>query len=325
MNTIVAAEQFNTANGFTIQEAVSVQRGDFRSFFINVPANAQALKVNITGVNGLLFPVRLSPTGTPIFSDYNVVLNNSPWTTQKANPIPGVWEVTVFTSVFSSPDPATYTFAASILSNVDASPAAWTIDPANLGTTYSQDFTFTNLSGSFNGGAQGSDLGAAFSARPIIFPGAPQLYSVEVAAGSSSIFARINNASDSASDIDLYLYNCTGPSCVLAAASTSPTANELVSVPNPTPGTWIVYVDPFSVPSGSTQYDYVDLYASAAFGSASVADATAVHPYGTSWTRTASVTAISQPPAGRSLKGFVSVVSDGVFLKRVDIDLRNVH
>ena len=325
MNTIVAAEQFNTANGFTIQEAVSVQRGDFRSFFINVPANAQALKVNITGVNGLLLPVRLSPFGTPILSDYNVVLNNSPWTTQKNNPIPGVWEVNVFASAFSSVDFATFTFTASILSNVDVSPASWTIDPATLGTTYSQNFTFTNLSGSFDGRAQGSNLGAAFSTRPTIFQGAPQLYSVQVPAGSSSILARINNASDSAADIDLYLFNCTGPTCVLAAASTSPTANELVSVPNPTPGKWIVYVDPFSVPSGSTQYDYVDLYASAAFGSVSVADATAVHPYGTSWTRTATATAVSQPPAGRSLKGFVSVVSDGVFLKRVDVDLRNVH
>jgi hypothetical protein len=325
MNTIVAAEQFNTANGFTIQQAVSVQRGDFRSFFINVPANAQALKVNITGVNGVLLPVRLSPTGTPIFSDYNVVLDNSPWTTQRNNPIPGVWEVNVFASAFSSVDFATFTFTASILSNVDISPASWTVDPATLGTPYSQSFTFTNLSGSFNGRAQGSDLGAAFSAHPTIFQSAPQLYSVEVPAGSSSILSRINNASDSAADIDLYLYNCTGPTCVLAAASTSPTANELVSVPNPTPGKWIVYVDPFSVPTGSTQYDYVDLYANAAFGSVSVADATAVHPYGASWTRTATATAVSQPPAGRSLKGFVLVVGDGVVLKRVDVDLLNVH
>jgi Bacterial pre-peptidase C-terminal domain len=157
------------------------------------------------------------------------------------------------------------------------------------------------------------------------FKGAPQLYSVEVPAGSSSILARINYASDSAAVIDLYLFDCTGPSCVLAAARTSPTGNVLVSVPNPSPGRWIVYVDPFSVPSGSTQYDYVDLYASAAFGSVSVADATAVHPSGTSWTRTATATAVSQPPAGRSLKGFVSVVGDGVVLKRADVDLLNVH
>ena len=69
-------------------------------------------------------------------------------------------------------------------------------------------------------------------------------------------------------------------------------------------------VDGFAVPAGSTQYDYVDVFTNAAFGSVSVTDANALRPAGASWTVPGSVTANAAPAAGRVLLGNVQVRTD---------------
>jgi hypothetical protein len=70
-------------------------------------------------------------------------------------------------------------------------------------------------------------------------------------------------------------------------------------------------VDGFAVPSGSTTYNYVDIFANAALGSVSVTDANAPHPGGSSWTAPGSVTAGAIPETGRVLLGAVNVMTDG--------------
>lgn len=324
LNTIIASERFSAAGGYQIQHSVGIQRGDNHSFFLKAPANALGLKLTITGLDGVVRPARYFPTGLPFFSDLNGLLNNTSWTRVVQGP--GVWEISVFTSTDSAVDPATYTFTASMLGPLNITPSSWVIDPANVGTSYTQAFTFTNVFGPFNGRATGSILGAAFSERPTLNAGGSQLaYEVQVPAGSSSIFARINNASDPNADVDLYLFDCTGSTCVLAARSVSPTANELVARSNPTPGKWLVIVDPFRVPAGSTQLDYVDLYANLSYGTVSVPDSTTLRPNGAFWTRTATATALTTPPAGRSFKGFVGVIGEGIQFNAVDVDLKHVQ
>jgi hypothetical protein len=71
-----------------------------------------------------------------------------------------------------------------------------------------------------------------------------------------------------------------------------------------------VLVDGFAVPSGSTTYKYVDVFANAAFGSVSVTDANALRPSGASWTVAGSVLANSAPASGRVLLGNVQVRTD---------------
>jgi hypothetical protein len=83
-----------------------------------------------------------------------------------------------------------------------------------------------------------------------------------------------------------------------------------VTIANPAAGAWVVLVDGFAVPSGSTTYNYVDVFGNPAFGSVSVTDANAVRPAGSSWTVPGSVTANAAPSAGRVLLGAVQVRTD---------------
>jgi hypothetical protein len=83
-----------------------------------------------------------------------------------------------------------------------------------------------------------------------------------------------------------------------------------VTINNPAAGTWAVLVDGFAVPAGTTTYNYVDVFANAAFGSVSVTDANALRTVGASWTVPGSVTANAAPAAGRVLLGNVQVRTD---------------
>src|SRR5262249_18998471 len=78
-------------------------------------------------------------------------------------------------------------------------------------------------------------------------------------------------------------------------------------IANPAAGAWVVLVDAFSVPSGTTSYNYVDVFANPAFGAVSVTDANALRAAGASWTVPGSVTANAAPAAGRVLLGNVQV------------------
>ena len=97
--------------------------------------------------------------------------------------------------------------------------------------------------------------------------------------------------SDPAADLDLFVYNCTTGTCVLAGQSADGDSEESVTIANPAAGTWLVLVDGFAVPAGTTTYNYVDVFVNPAFGSVAVTDANALRPAGASWTVPGSVTA----------------------------------
>jgi hypothetical protein len=70
-------------------------------------------------------------------------------------------------------------------------------------------------------------------------------------------------------------------------------------------------VDGFDVPSGSTTYNYIDVFTkSPSHGSIAVTDANALRPAGSSWTVPGTVTANEAPAAGRVLAGSVEVRTD---------------
>jgi len=322
LNTIVAAEQFNLANNFSVARSGQAGRPDKATYFFNVPANTPAFKVDLTGITGRVRVWRFTPFGTPVDSPAFQTGGTQSKTVTK--PTAGVWEVSIETSRTSAADPATFTIAATIL-GVDIDPPSWTIDPAKVGTTYSQGFTFTNRFGGFTGGAVGTALGSAFAARPTIAAGGPQqAYTINVPAGSTSISARIGNASDTRADLDLFLFDCHTGSCIQKAQGVGSTAEESVSAANPAAGLWKVLVDPFAVPAGSTAYDYLDVFANPAFGSVSINDPPALHANGATWSATASVTANAAPADGRFLQGFVQVTSGDTVLGSAEVDLKNV-
>ena len=217
--------------------------------------------------------------------------------------------VTVEARRTSDAEAAPYTLTASIL-GATVSPNPDTIGSATIGTPVARSYTLTNAFGAFTGRAVGTTLGSAKVLTPTITGGVQQQRTVVVTAGSTSLRATIGSTSDTGADLDLYVYNCTSGSCVLAGQSADGDSEESVTIANPAAGTWVTLVDGYAVPSGSTTYTYVDVFTNPAFGSVSITDANALRPAGSAWTVPGSVTANSASAAGRVLLGTVRVLTD---------------
>jgi hypothetical protein len=205
---------------------------------------------------------------------------------------------------------APFTLTASIL-GATVSPNPDVIASATIGVPLARSYTITNVLGPFTGRAvSGGALGSAFRAVPSIATGETDEYDVIVTAGSTSLRATIGGTSDAGADLDLYVYNCTSGTCVLAGQSADGDSEESVTISNPAAGQWRVRVDGYSVPAGTTTFNYVDVFVNPAFGTVSVTDANALRPAGSSWTVPGSVTANAAPAAGRVLLGAVQVRTD---------------
>ena len=123
----------------------------------------------------------------------------------------------------------------------------------------------------------------------------------------------------------MFVYNCTSGTCQLAGSSAGGSAEESVTIANPAAGDWKVAVNGFAVPSGSTTFKYVDVFANPAFGSIAVTDANSMRQSGTSWTVPGAVTANGAPAAGRVLLGNVEARTDGgVLVGSADVIVQSV-
>jgi hypothetical protein len=204
---------------------------------------------------------------------------------------------------------APFSLTASIL-GASVSPNPDVIASAPIGSPVARSYEITNLLGAFTGRAVGTPLGSAFRATPTIAHLAQQTFDVTVTPGSTSLRATIGGPSDPAADLDLFVFNCTTGTCVLAGQNADGDSEESVTIANPAAGLWRVLVDGFNVPAGTTTYSYVDVFANSAFGTVSVTDANALRASGASWTVPGSVTANAAPAAGRVLLGNVQVRTD---------------
>ena len=324
MNVVVASHAFAAAGNYAVTTSGAVGRAQQQHYFFDVPAGTPALMVDFSGPSaaaqtGQARFLRWHPFGIGI--DDNAVSNcytpaaalgcstGSPLSRSTANPFGGVWEVTVDARRTSDADFAPFTMTASIL-GASVSPNPDVIASATVGVPVARSYTLTNLLGAFTGRAVGTTLGSAHLATPSIANLAQQQYPVTVTAGTTSLRATIGGTSDPAADLDLFVYNCTTGSCVLAGQSADGDSEESVTIANPAAGTWVVLIEGFAVPAGTTTYNYVDVFVNPAFGSVSVTDANALRPSGASWTVPASVAANAVPAAGRVLLGNVQVRTD---------------
>jgi hypothetical protein len=322
LNTVVAAEAFTAADNYTVTRTGSIGRNQVTSYFVAVPARTPAFKVDLQGGGatpgaGQIRFLRFHPYGVSLddnssLSCYNPTSGScagSPTSRTTSNPQAGVWEVTVEARRTSDTENAPYTLTMSIL-GATVSPNPDVIASATLGTPVARSYTLTNGFGAFTGRAVGTTLGSAKTLTPSITGGAQQQRVVAVTPGSTSLRATIGSASDTGADLDLFVYNCTTGSCVLAGQSADGDSEESVTIANPAAGTWVTLVDGYAVPSGSTTFNYVDVFTNPAFGSVAVTDANALRPAGSSWTVPGAVTANAAPAAGRVLLGSVQVRTD---------------
>ena len=324
MNVVVATDPFNAAGGFSVTRTGTIDRAQQTSYFFDVPAGVPAFKVDFSGPSatpgtGQARFLRWHPWGLGI--DSNAVSNcytpsagacatGSALSRTTTNPQAGVWEVTVDARRSSDADNAPFTLVASIL-GASVSPNPDVIATATIGVPIARSYTLTNLFGAFTGRAVGGgSLGSALRGTPTIANLAKLQFPVVVTAGSTSLRATIGSPSDPAADLDLFVYNCTTGPCVLAGQSADGDSEESVTIANPAAGNWVVEVDGFAVPAGTTSFNYIDVFVNAAFGSVAVTDANALRPAGASWTVPGTVTANAAPAAGRVLLGAVQVRTD---------------
>ncbi|MEV4261681.1 S8 family serine peptidase [Kribbella sp. NPDC049584] len=340
LNTIVVPNELSTA---TPSKTVSgtIGRNQKTSYFFRVPAGVTALKVDLSGPDatpgtGQARFLRFSPYGLPSESGTTDSLycysppvpggncGGDPLSRTVSNPLPGVWEITVEARRTSDLLNTPYTLTASLL-GASVSPNPDVIASGTLGQPISRSYTMTNLQGPFTGRAVGTALGSAKLATPTITDGAQQQFQVNVTPGTTSLKAAIGGASDLNADLDLFAYNCTSGSCVLTAQSAGSTAVESVTVNNPAVGIWVILVDGFAVPSGSTTYNYRDVLANPSYGSIAVADANALRAAGAQWTASATVTPTAAPASGRVLYGNVEVRTDAnVLIGSGDVIVQSV-
>jgi len=322
LNTTVAAEQFSSANDYSATHSGTIGRNQVTSYFFNVPANTPAFKVDLVGGGstpgaGQIRFLRFHPYGTNLDSNSSLSCYNpssgscvgSPTSRTQSNPQAGVWEVSVEARRTSDAENAPYSLTASILGAL-VSPNPDTIASATIGAPVTRSYTLKNQFGQFTGRALGTTLGSAKILTPTIAAQASQQRAVVVSAGSTSLRATIGHTSDPGADLDLFVYNCTTGNCVLAGQSADGDSEESVTIANPAPGTWVTLVDGYAVPSGSTTFNYTDVFTNPAFGSVAVTDSNAVRPANAEWTVPGTVTANAAPASGRVLLGSVQVRTD---------------
>jgi len=326
MNTVVAPDVFTAANGYTVTKTGMAGRNHVDRYFFRVPAGDPVLKVDLAGPDGTpgtgqVRFLRFHPWGLGVDSNASTscyappvagCATGSPLSRTVDGADAGVWEVTVEARRTSDTAWAPYTLTASLY-GVAVAPNPDVIADATVGVPVSRSYSLQNNFASFTGQAVGSSLGSARRGVFTIANHTQQEYTTNIPAGSTSFRATIGGPSDPAADLDLFVYQCSDSSCTtrtLRGQSADGDAEESVTIANPAAGTWLVLIDGFSVPSGSTTYNYVDIFANAGLGSVSVTDANAPRPGGSSWTVPGSVTAGAVPEAGRVLLGAVNVMTD---------------
>jgi len=313
---ILSTVVVSTPVKYTYSASSSVQRNSSTSYFVTVPEGAKSLEVAMSGLKDKSqtrfisihpYGVPVDNTGTPYC--YNNYLDGNgckPDVRSYADPQAGVWEIEVESRRTSPLLDNPYKLDVSVL-GAAFDPAVVTVPEAKVGTPATASWKVTNNYAALEGTLKGGPLGSAKNARPTIANGATQTTTVEVPAGATSLNVVIGNVSDTAADLDLTVKNAAGK---VVGSSADGDSEEAVSVANPAAGTYTIEVAGYSVPSGSTAYDYQDVFFSSALGTVTVDDSAPVKlGTGDSATVSGSVTAAAAAPEGREFFGQVQLVN----------------
>ncbi|GAA2901323.1 MULTISPECIES: S8 family serine peptidase [Streptomyces] len=302
---------------YTFSASGSVQRNSSQHYYVTVPEGAKTLEVAMSGLKDKSQTrfISIHPYGVP--SDPTSTINcypnyANPANTCRpdlrsyANPQPGVWEIEVESRRTSPLLDNPYKLDVAVL-GAAFDPETVTVPEAKVGTPAAASWKVTNGFAALEGKLVGGPLGSAKTTRPSIKQGETQTTTVEVPAGAKSLDVAIGGVSDAAADLDLAVYDAAGTQ---VGSSADGDSEESVSVPSPAAGKYTVEVVGYSVPAGTTAYDYQDVFFSPTLGSVGV-DGSAPVKLGTgaSATVSGSVTAAAAAPEGREFFGQVQLVN----------------
>ncbi|SER82576.1 pre-peptidase C-terminal domain-containing protein [Streptomyces sp. yr375] len=313
---ILATVVVSTPVHYTFVKKASVQRNSSQSYFLTVPEGAKSFEVGISGLKDKSqtrfisihpYGVAVEDTGTPYcYSNYPNSNGCGPDARSYQNPQAGVWEIEVESRRTSPLLDNPYTLDATVYGATFA-PETVTLPEAKVGTPAPVSWTVSNTFAAIDGKLVGGPLGSSKKDRPSIANGATQTSTVEVPAGAKSLDVSIGNVSDASADLDLTVYDANGTQVGQSADGDS---EEAVSIPSPAAGTYTIEVAGYSVPAGTTAYDYLDVFFSASLGTVTVDESTPVKlATGASAPVSATVTAAAAAPEGRAFFGQVQLVN----------------
>ncbi|NED34950.1 S8 family serine peptidase [Streptomyces sp. SID8499] len=294
----------------------SVQRNSTKSYFVTVPEGAKSLEVAIGGLKGESQTrfIAIHPYGVPVDNTstpycYPHYLDGNgckPDVRSYADPQAGVWEIEVEARRTSPLLDNPYRLDVTVL-GAAFDPATVTVPEAKVGAPATASWTVTNKYAALDGKLVGGPLGSAESARPTVKSGEKRTTTVTVPEGAQSLDVAIGGVSDKSADLDLTVYDAKGAQVAQSADGDS---EEAVSIAKPAAGVYTIEVAAYSVPSGSTEYDYRDVFFSPALGAVTVDDAAPVKlGTGATATVTGTVTAAAAAPEGREFFGQVQLVN----------------
>ncbi|MBL3667002.1 S8 family serine peptidase [Streptomyces sp. M2CJ-2] len=313
LNTVVVSAPLE----HTFSASGTAQRNSTTSYFVTVPEGAKTLEIALGGLKATSQTrfIAIHPYGVPAdptstvncYPNYNNPANTCrPDVRSYADPQPGVWEIEVESRRTSPLLDNPYKLDVAVLGAV-FDPETVTVPEAKVGAPADVSWKVTNQAAALDGKLVGGPLGSARTDRPTIGTGDVHTTTVEVPAGAASLDVAIGNVTDTAADLDLAVYNAAG---TRVAQSADGDSEESVSIAKPAAGTYTVQVVGYSVPAGSAEYDYRDVFFSATLGEITVDGAASVKlGTGASASVSGSVTAVAAAPEGREFFGRVQLVN----------------
>ncbi|MFD1663472.1 S8 family serine peptidase [Streptomyces caeni] len=301
---------------YTYSASGSVQRNSTRSYFVTVPEGAKSLEVAMSGLRDKSQTrfIAIHPYGVPVdttstpycYNNYFDGKGCRPDVRSYADPQAGVWEIEVEARRTSPLLDNPYRLDVAVL-GAAFDPETVTVPEAKVDTPAAVSWKVTNAYAALDGALKGGPLGSSKTARPTIKDAETQTTTVEVPAGAASLDVAIGNVSDTAADLDLTVYDANGKQVAQSADGDS---EESVHIASPAAGTYTIEIAGYSVPSGSTAYDYRDVFFSPALGQVTVDESAPVKlGTGDSATVSGTVTAAAAAPEGREFFGQVQLVN----------------
>lgn len=315
MATVVVATPLAKPS-YTFSDSGSVQRNSTKSYFLTVPEGAKSLEVAMSGLKDKSQTrfISIHPYGVPVddtstpscYPNYNPDNVCRPDLRSYADPQAGVWEIEVEARRTSPQLDNPYKLDVAVL-GAAFDPAVQTVPEAKVGTPAAVSWKVTNKFAALDGKLKGGPLGSSKTARPSLKEGETQTSTVVVPAGAERLDVAIGGVSDNAADLDLTVYDQNGNQVGQSADGDS---EEAVSISKPAAGTYTVEVVGYSVPSGSTEYDYRDVFFSPTLGQVKLDEAKSVKlGNGDSTQVTAEVVAAAAAPEGREFFGEVQLLN----------------
>jgi hypothetical protein len=319
MNTVVAAERFETSSGYAISKDVRVDRPGATELFFDVPAGVDVFRLEIRAPKDTIFCNLFPPDAREIFV-YDLPKEGLQ-TISMSNPTPGVWAAVLpnrydaftFDETRASPLPPTSVSLSASLIGMNVQVPL--VENASTGQAREIQVAARNRFAGFQGGIGSYPLASFGEVESRVAPREQKLFDIAVPRGTTQLLVELADVPEGA-DLDLYLFDCTGKSCETRRVRVGPDSRESISVSSPSPGSWKLVVDAARVPAGGAAFKLRDYFLDPTLGSLAAADAVERRDPDASWNAKASVWAASDPPAGRGLCAIAAGAGDGIAVAR---------